>query len=121
MRAYGALLVVGIFFSSSASAQFYRSPAPVPRPRAPVLTSSPSSPARNMEMQAIYADIHDGARYGQLSHKQAKELRREAGEIGVLEQRYPEGGLSDSEAAELRTRAAVLHAIVNAKRSGVVK
>ena len=122
MRAYGSLLVVGIFLSATASAQFYRSPAPVPRPRAPVLTSAPSSsPAPNTEMQVVYADIREGARYGQLSHKQAKELRREASEIELLEQRYAEGGLSDAEAAELRTRAEVLHAIINAKRSGVVK
>jgi hypothetical protein len=118
MRAYGSLLVAGIVFSTSASAQFYRSPAPVPP--APVLTATPSSPA-GPKMRTVYSDIRNGARYGQLSHKQAKELRQEAAEIEMLQQRYATGGLSDAEAAELRTRAEVLHAIVNAKRSGVVK
>jgi hypothetical protein len=73
------------------------------------------------DVRGVYSDIHDGAESGQLSRKQAKELRREAGEIDQLEQRYAAGGLSDAEAAELRTREEVLRSIVNAKRSGVIK
>lgn len=42
-------------------------------------------------------------------------------EIELLEQCYAEGGLSDSEAAELRTRAEVLESLVNAKRSHLIK
>ena len=119
MRAYGSLLFVGIVLSAPVSAQFYRSPAPLPR--APVLTTVPSSAGAGAEMHGVYKDIREGARNGQLSHRQAKELRREAAEIDLLEQRYAAGGLSDSEAAELRTRAEALESIINAKRSHLIK
>jgi hypothetical protein len=119
MRAYGSLLVAGIVFSTPATAQFIRSPAPVPS--APVLTTAPTSRGMGANVDLVLTDIHQGAAAGQLSHKQAKELRIEAGEISALQSRYAADGLSDSEAAELRTRTEVLHAITNAKRSGLIK
>lgn len=117
MRALALLFVTGI--SVPASAQFYKSPAPVPR--APVLTTAPATRRMSIDMRGVFADIHDGAETGQLSHQQARQLRREAAEISQLEQLYAAGGMSDVEAAELRTRAEVLRGIVNAKRSGVIK
>lgn len=119
MRACRSLLVVGILLSAPLSAQFYRSPGPLPR--APVLTTAPTASGAGAEMHGVYEDIREGARNGQLSHKQAKELRREAAEIDLLEQRYAEGGLSDSKVAELRTRIEVLESIINAKRSHLIK
>jgi hypothetical protein len=87
-----------------------------------MIATTVSKPAPNgPQLGGIFSDIDAGRRTGQLSHKQAKELRREAGEISVLETRYAADGLSDSEAAELQTRAEVLRSIINAKRSGVIK
>ena len=119
MRIYRSLLVTSILLASPAAAQFYRSPAPLPHRS--VLTTAPTSTGPGREMRGVYEDIRDGARNGQLSHSQARELRREAAEIELLEQRYAEDGLSDSEAAELRTRVEVLRSIVNAKRSKLIK
>ena len=118
MRAFGLCLVVSVLVSVPASAQFYRVPAPA---RAPVFTTAPATRGMSAPVRQVLSDIREGARLGELSHKQAKELRREAGEISELESRYAVGGLSDAEAAELRSREEVLHAIVNAKRSGVIK
>jgi hypothetical protein len=73
------------------------------------------------EVRTVLADINQGAHAGQLSHRQAKELRREAGEITQLEERYAAGGLSNAEAAELQNRIEVLRALTNAKRSGVIR
>jgi hypothetical protein len=73
------------------------------------------------QLGKIFSDIDAGRRAGQLSHKQAKELRLEAGEISALEARYAADGLTDAEAAELQTRAEVLRSIINAKRSGVLR
>lgn len=117
MRAWALLFAAGI--SVPASAQFYKSPAPVPR--APVLTTTPATRGMSIDIHGVFGDIHDGAETGQLSHQQARQLRREAAEISQLEQRYAAGGLSDVEATELRTRAEVLRGIINAKRSGVIK
>jgi hypothetical protein len=119
MRGYGLLLIASVLLASPASAQFYSVPAHVQRP--PTTISAGSSTASAPVISDVYADIRTGAREGQLSHKQAKELRREAGEISALETRYAADGLSDAEAAELQTRAEVLRSIVNAKRSGVLK
>ena len=114
MRVLGLLLVVSV----PASAQFYRVPTPVP---APLLTTAPSTRGTASTIGRVLSDIHAGARSGQLSHKQAKELRREADEISQLESRYAVDGLSDSELAELRTREDVLRALVDAKRSHLIK
>jgi hypothetical protein len=73
------------------------------------------------EVRTIYKDIHEGRQDGQLSRKQAKELRREAGAINDMQQRYASDGLSDSEQAELRNRTEVLRAVTNAKRYGTIK
>jgi hypothetical protein len=87
----------------------------------PTTISRSSSTASGPVIGDVYADIRAGSRYGQLSRKQAKELRREAAEISALETRYAADGLSDAEAAELQTRAEVLRSIINAKRSGVLR
>jgi hypothetical protein len=87
-----------------------------------MIATTVSRPAPNgPQLGSIFSDIDAGARYGQLSRKQAKELRREAAQISALESRYAADGLSDSEAAELQTRAEVLRSIINAKRSGVIR
>lgn len=122
MRGYGLLLLTSTLFAVPASAQFYPAPGPGPRRSPPMIATTVSKPAPDgPQLGSIFSDIDAGRRTGQLSHKQAKELRLEAGEISALEARYAADGLSDSEAAELQTRTEVLRSIINAKRSGVLK
>jgi hypothetical protein len=101
------------------SGPIYGPPAPAPAAVRAVPGIKPTGISR--EVDQIRSDIHHGRDSGQLSRKQAKELRREAGEIQGLETRYSAGGLSESEQAELRNRTEVLRAITNAKRLGTIK
>ncbi len=96
--------------------QIYGPPSP------PTKESRTSAlPGIRAEMHTIYRDIRDGREDGQLSRRQAKELRREAGAINDMERRYASDGLSGPEQAELRNRTEVLRAITNAKRLGTIK
>lgn len=120
MRACVYLFAATIVSAGPVSAQFYSSPLHAPRPTtAPIVGST--SPTIGREVGAVFKDIHDGVHEGQLSHSQARELRREADEIGHLEELYATDGLSDSEIAELQNRIEVLRSITDAKRSGTVK
>jgi hypothetical protein len=69
----------------------------------------------------VRSDIEHGKDSGQLSRKQARRLKQEAGEIRMLQERYARDGLSDQEQAELRNRVEVLKAITNAKKIGRIK
>jgi hypothetical protein len=86
-----------------------------------IATSTSSSPSIGSGLVSVFSNIDEGRRAGQLSHRQARQLRLEADEISTLEQRYAVDGLSDSEAAELNNRIAALNSLVNADRSGVTK
>ena len=110
-----ASIVLSMAAGLPAPGQIYGPPAPAPKASRAVL------PGVSPEVRTIYRDIRDGRQDGQLSRKQAKELRREAGVIGDLERRYASDGLSESEQAELRNRTEVLRAITNAKRFGTIK
>ena len=78
-------------------------------------------PGVGPEVGTIYKEIREGRPDEQVSRKQAKELRREAGVISDMERRYSSDGLSEPEQAELRNRAEVLRAVTNAKRLGTIK
>ena len=107
------------------SPSIYGPPAPPP----PVL--GPSTPTAGATQAAgvavaeavaqVRSDIDDGRSSGQLSRKQAKELRVELGEINQLEERFARDGISDDERAELQNRVEVIRAIANAKRLGTIK
>ncbi|MBJ7439704.1 MAG: hypothetical protein JHD35_11855 [Sphingopyxis sp.] len=60
--------------------------------------------------------IRDGRNEGQLSRREARALRREAGQISTLADRYARDGLSDSERRELEMRAQVLRDLTAAQR-----
>lgn len=79
------------------------------------------NPVTSAELNRIGGDIHKGRDERSLSRKQARELRRESGEIAMLEERYTTGGLIGAEAAELKARIEVLRALVRSKRLGTVK
>jgi len=122
MRTHSPLLVVSMLVAVPLPAQFYPAPGPKSRPaHSSVPDSSGATGATGPVLGQVYRDIDEGARHGQLSHQQAKGLRREAREIGALEERYAIDGLTDSEAAELQNRVEVLKSLTDAKRSGVVK
>lgn len=78
----------------------------------------PLSPGVDWDMRKIGSEISDGRDRGELSKRQARELRREAGEIRMLQRRYARGGLSGAEQKELRARAEMLRALTRAKRRG---
>jgi len=60
--------------------------------------------------------ISNGRDSGQLSKREARALRREAGQISALADRYAHGGVSDSERRELEMRAQVLRDLTAAQR-----
>jgi len=122
MRAQSVVFVAILMFAVPAAAQFYPAPGPGPH-RSPPMVATTVSQTKSIAPQIgrVYSDIDQGRSAGQLSHKQAKQLRIEAEEISVLEQRYAVDGLSDSEAAELNTRIEALVGVINAERSGVTK
>ena len=122
MRRYAILLVAVVPFATVAPAQFYPAPGPGPR-RSPPAVATTVSPSRSIGpgIAQVYSDINVGRSAGQLSHRQARQLRLEAGEINALERRYSVDGLSDAEAAELNNRIAALLSAINAERSGVIK
>ncbi|MFS2110906.1 hypothetical protein ACCC88_14535 [Sphingomonas sp. Sphisp140] len=70
------------------------------------------------ETSKIRDDIRNGRSSGQLTRRDAKRLKREAGQIDTLEERYTAGGLSPAEEAELFARREALRNDVVAKRSG---
>ena len=120
MRTYGFSIVGAALLSASASAQFYPAPGPAPHPTtAPIVGSTKASNAPNVRF--VLKDIDEGVRTGQLSHKQARQLRRQADVITDLENLYADGGLSDSERAEILNRIEILKSLTDAKRSGTVK
>jgi len=79
------------------------------------------NPVTSADLGHVRRDVRKGRDEGSLSKKQAKELRREAREVAMLEERYAAGGLSSAEAAELRARIGVLRALTNGKRLGTIK
>ncbi|MCW3848327.1 hypothetical protein OF829_13865 [Sphingomonas sp. LB-2] len=119
MRGY-LFLAPLLLIASPASAQFWGGPSGsasisggMPRGMQPATWTPP-----NRETDRIRHDIRDGRESGQLSRREARQLRRESWQIDRLESRYGHGGLSDSEAAELATRRQLLREDVFRKRSG---
>ncbi len=108
-----ALLAAIVALSAPATAQI-RDPSggvrwPAPRPALPGVARELGQADRN---------IREGRESGQLSKREARQLRRESRQIAVLEERYARGGLSESERAELESRVAALRSVTGAKRSG---
>lgn len=65
------------------------------------------------------SEIRAGERSGELTREEARQLRRVDAANSALAERFSEGGISDSEAAELNTRAILLHEeIVRARFNG---
>ena len=107
------------------SPSIYGPPAPPPpvfsRPIPTARTAQDAGAAVAATVAQVLSDIDDGRSSGQLSHKQASQLRVELGEVRQLEERFARDGISDDERAELQNRVQVIRALTDAKRLGVIK
>jgi len=84
--------------------------------------SHPSAPAPvgiSPEVRAVgnldgyvHQQIRDGRSSGDLSHRQARQLERQADAVDTLATRYSGDGLSDSEVGELRSRLEALSSLI---------
>jgi len=117
-----ALVAVIAAAMQGASPSVYGPPVPA-IPRTPGFGPSASNNVQPVigVVQKVLSEIRDGRESGQLSRKQAKELGKEAALVSEMEERFARDGLSDTERAEIRTRAELVRANMNAERFGVTK
>lgn len=83
----------------------------------PTRAQPPSVELMVRETRQIRQDIRNGLDSGQLTRREARQLRREAYQIDRLEGRFGRNGLSGAERAELAVRRQLLRDTVIAKRS----
>jgi hypothetical protein len=105
-----AIGFLAALMTSPAAAQFVGKPVyePVPPPAPFIGTSRSPGPGVARELRDVRSRIERARDEGQLSKREARQLRREARLIGRLADRYAAGGLSPAERGELGTRAQVL-------------
>jgi len=70
-------------------------------------------PSARSEVRGLSRRIERARERGTISRREARQLKREARQIGHLAHRYGRDGLSEAERAELATRAQVLRAAVD--------
>ena len=119
MRGY-LFLAPLLLIATPASAQFWGGPSGsasisggMPARMQPSTWTPP-----NRETDRIRDDVRNGRQSGQLTRREARQLRRESFQIDGLQARFRRDGISDSEAAELATRRQLLREDVLRKRSG---
>lgn len=103
-----------LVFAVPASAQIWGGPVPA---------GSGSFAGRGIKVapqpRSARSEIRAGERSGELTRQEARQLRRVDAANSALAERFSEGGISDAEAAELNTRAILLHEdIVRARFNG---
>lgn len=81
------------------------------------ISSAPAGPSVERQVGRIRDDVRDGRKAGQLSRREARDLRRKADGIGHRAGMYAQNGLSDSERSFLESNAAALRSEVVVKRS----
>ena len=91
-------------------------PTPSPRANPFIGDSRLPAPAVGRELRDIRSRIEHARESGDLSAREARQLRREARLIGRLAGRYGRDGLSPSERSELQVRAQVLRGSVSRAR-----
>ena len=119
MRGYW-LVAPLLLLATPASAQFWGGPsgsASISGGRPATLQPSNWTPS-SRETDQIRGDIRKGRDSGQLSRREARQLRRESYQIDRIQSRFGHDGLSDSESAELITRRQLLREDVLRKRGG---
>ncbi|SOB86719.1 hypothetical protein SAMN06297144_1827 [Sphingomonas guangdongensis] len=112
------MLVVGSAVTFPATAQLARHGPPAPRAPAPVVIRSERLPEPGpwRDEADVRRQIERGRDEGTLTRREGRRYRREANQVGTLAERFGRDGLSDAEAAELRSRSAVLREHVNLNR-----
>jgi hypothetical protein len=88
-------------------------------PARPFGLDGPSNPSPGRDLRDVRQRIDQGRDAGQLSRREARQLRRQADVIGAAGGRFAQDGLSASERRELAIRTQVLRDQVTATRSGV--
>lgn len=92
-------------------------PAPALAQAWSTISSAPAGPSVERQVGRIRDDVRDGRKAGQLSRREARDLRRKADGIGLRAGMYAQNGLSDSERSFLESNAAALRSEVVGKRS----
>lgn len=92
-------------------------PAPALSQAWTTISSAPAGPSVERQVGRIRDDVRDGRKAGQLSRREARDLRRKADGIGLRAGMYAQNGLSDSERSFLESNAAALRSEVVGKRS----
>jgi hypothetical protein len=112
------LLGAGLALAAPSAAQIVgrRDYGPPRPPERFVPDSRLPSPSPRQETNDLRRRIERAQDSGALSHREARQLRREARQIDRLARRYARDGLSQSERAEIETRARVLRDSVNRPR-----
>jgi len=107
-----------ILLPAAAQAQFMpRTPPPGERiPGIVDMRTLPGGSTLDHDLRETRARIDRGREDGDLSKREARELRREARQISSLAERYARDGLSDSERRELDMRTQVLKDLTAAER-----
>ena len=107
--AFAALLMA---VPSAARAEVYGPPAPGEEktPVAVEVSVIPGSRVLGQDLEEARDRIKQQRESGAISKREAKALRRQAGLIDALAERYGADGLSDPERRELELRAEVLRA-----------
>lgn len=83
----------------------------------PISGASGNGAGLSRQLERAYRQIEQARDADQVSRREARALRREANGIGDMAARYGQGGLSQSEAAELEFRASALNGAVAAERA----
>ncbi|WP_137869801.1 MULTISPECIES: hypothetical protein [Sphingopyxis] len=113
-----SVVLAVLLVPTAAQAQFVPR-TPPPSDRMPGISDMGTAAQRSTvdhDLRETRARIRDGRDAGQLSKREARALRREAGQISTLADRYGRDGLSDSERRELEMRAQVLRDLTAAQR-----
>ena len=104
------LLVFTLAAAASAPARIVGTQIPTPAARANPFGSDSRlpDPSVGRELRDVRKDIERARENGDLTAREARQLRREARLIGRLAERYGRDGLSGSEQGELQNRARIL-------------
>jgi hypothetical protein len=103
---------------SVAQAQFVAGPGSAPEPMPGIVDRGtlPTMPSLGHQLGEARDRIEGGRKRGELTKREARGLRRDAGMIETLADRYGADGLSDSERRELDMRTEVLRTLTAAQR-----
>ena len=110
-----SLLLLALASAAPAGARIVGTqlPSPVPRANPFIGDSRIPAPGVGRDLRDIRHRIERARETGDISAREARQLRREARFIGRLAGRYGRDGLSSSEQGELRTRTEALQDAVH--------